>query len=243
MNKIAIIPARLQSTRLPQKLMIQVHGKSILQHVYDRVVDSACFDRVIIACDDQIIEKSAQAFGAEVYLTNKKHISGTDRIAQVVQEQNLNGIIVNVQGDEPLIGVDTLAALLSCFDDPSVDICSVFREKENTQDYNNPNCVKLVTDSQHNALYFSRASIPFDREGKTTSFKQHVGIYAFKSSVLLDLVELKPSTLELTEKLEQLRWLENGYSIRMVQTKDQLIGIDTEEDLDRFEQYLDQRKL
>lgn len=243
MKVAAIIPARLASTRLYQKPLTRVMGKELILHVYDQVKSIMGIDRVIIATDDSRIVNVAQKHLAEVFLTDINHISGTDRIAEVVRKQQINGVIINIQGDEPLVNEDLIRPIVEAFKNNGTSIASVCKQIHTADEIQNPNVVKVVKDIHNNALYFSRSAIPYKRDGDETDYFKHIGIYAFRAEVLLNLVKLPPSKLELSEKLEQLRWLENGYKIQMLETDQTMIGIDTPEDVLMLEEYLRGRDL
>lgn len=238
MKVTAIIPARLASTRLPNKPLTLINGKTLIMHVYDRVKEIETIDRVIIATDDRSILKVAQDAHAEAILTNINHQSGTDRIAEVANLLQLEGVILNIQGDEPLVSSDLINPIISAFEETQVDIVSVCRVLTNTQEINNFNVVKVVKTASNKALYFSRYSVPFNRDDVDTVQYKHIGIYAFRSHVLQEIVKLPVSMLENSEKLEQLRWLENDYSIKMIETDQETIGIDTPEDVLKYQVYL-----
>ena len=242
MKVTAIIPARLASTRLPNKPLTVIEGKTLIMHVYDRVRQIKSITRVIIATDDQSIIKVAEQAGAEAILTNINHISGTDRIAEVAAALDLEGIIINVQGDEPLVSDTVIDPLIQAFDDSQVDIASVCIKLDNAEDITNPNVVKVVKSRSNKALYFSRHTIPYNRNQAVAEYHKHIGIYAFRSDVLHAVVQLSPSMLEQSEKLEQLRWLENDFQIKMIETDHETIGIDTPEDVSTFEAYLRNHK-
>jgi len=236
MNCYAVIPARYASSRFPGKPLALLQGKPIIQHVWERVSQSGLFNEVIIATDDLKISAEAQAFGAVVMLTDSELPSGTDRVAAVSEYLEENSIILNVQGDEPLISADALKALLSAFDDSEVLMASLMTKFADAREATNPNMVKVVTDSRQNALYFSRSPVPYNRDNtENTNYMRHIGVYAFRYKALMRFVSLEPGKLEILEKLEQLRALENGIPIRMVYSDYQGIGIDTPEDLERIE--------
>ncbi|MCF7918408.1 MAG: 3-deoxy-manno-octulosonate cytidylyltransferase [Candidatus Cloacimonetes bacterium] len=229
MKIIAVIPARWQSSRFPGKPLVLLKGKYIIQHVYERVLTSGIFAEVIVATDDERILKAVEEFGGTAEMTSIDLRSGTDRVAEVCRKHDFE-IVVNVQGDEPFITKAPLQKLVSAFDDPQVQTATLMnRILDNIDD---PNQVKVVFDKNHNALYFSRAAIPFERDNEhKAEFWGHIGVYAFRKEMLENFVKLPQSRLENLEKLEQLRLLENGYSIRMVATEYQGWGIDTQEDL------------
>ncbi|HPF08374.1 MAG TPA: 3-deoxy-manno-octulosonate cytidylyltransferase [Candidatus Cloacimonadota bacterium] len=239
MKHYAVIPARYASTRFPGKPLALLNGKPMLQHVYENVNATKLFDEVFIATDDLRIAAAGESFGATVVMTDSSLPSGTDRVAALTEMMEPDCVIINVQGDEPLISKTPLAALLKAFEDNDVRIASLMTPLDTPEDLNNPNIVKVVTDTRSNALYFSRSTIPFDRDGKgKVNYFRHIGVYAFRYEALHEFVALSPGILENTEKLEQLRALEHGLPIRMVITDYQGIGIDSPNDLRRVEQFL-----
>lgn len=239
---LAIIPARYHSSRLPAKMLADIGGKSLIQRVYERVCQSAV-DAVIIATDHIDIYQAAQQFGAQVMMTSSNHVSGTDRCAEVMQKLQTEGkyydIIVNVQGDEPFIQPAQIGELLAIFDNPQAQIGTLARRIEDNAAVHNPNIVKVVFSVSGRALYFSRYALPFMRAIATEEwlqkgvFYQHIGLYGFRAETLSQLMALKPSRLELSESLEQLRWLENDYPIHVATTLHPSMGIDTQEDLEK----------
>ena len=231
MKTAAIVPARYASTRFPGKPLADLMGKPIIQWVYEACELSGLFHHVIVATDSVLIEKAVRGFGGRVEHTSASHPSGTDRIAEVALKLEAD-IILNVQGDEPLITKAALSGLLGAFSDDSVKVASLMTPITEDRDLENPNVVKLVTDSTGNALYFSRFPIPYNRDNTNTTYMRHIGVYAYRRESLLSFVNLPPSPLEQTEKLEQLRLLENGIPIRMVNTDYQGLGIDSPEDLE-----------
>jgi 3-deoxy-manno-octulosonate cytidylyltransferase (CMP-KDO synthetase) len=226
-----IIPARWGSTRFPGKPLHQIAGKPLLQHVWERCLKSKLADGVIVATDHMRIAEAAFGFGAEVALTSARHPSGTDRAAEVAANLRGYGIIVNVQGDEPFLDsklVDRLVAALRA--DRSFDMATA-ASKLGAEDLDNPNCVKVVTDLRGRALYFSRLAIPCDRDGDILPERfRHLGVYAYRRKFLLQFVRWKPTRLESSEKLEQLRALEHGANILVLKTRSAGPGVDTPED-------------
>jgi 3-deoxy-manno-octulosonate cytidylyltransferase (CMP-KDO synthetase) len=206
----------------------------MLEHVWDRVQLSRYIDSVVIATDDRRIQSAARAFGADVRMTRDDHLSGTDRVAEV-SSQSPAEIVVNIQGDEPLIDPEAIdAALLPLVHEPAISMSTLKKRIEDPREIFDPNVVKVVTDRFQNAIYFSRASIPFDREKDThkTYFK-HIGLYVYRKDFLLRYSDLPVGPLEQAERLEQLRALENGFKIRVVETEYESLGVDTPEDLER----------
>jgi len=232
MNIVAVIPARYAATRFPGKLMQMLGTKTIIRHVYDNTVATGLFKDVFIVTDSDIIYKEIKENGGKVIMSKKEHESGSDRIAEAVAEMNVD-VIVNVQGDEPFIKKEPLEKLVQLFDDPGVQVASLMR-KISKEEAANPNNVKVVTDSPGHALYFSRSIIPYQRDERTNAgYYLHVGVYAYKKDVLMSFTKWPQSSLEKTEKLEQLRYLENGIKIKMAETDYNNIAIDTPEDLEK----------
>ncbi len=234
MNIIAVIPARYASTRFPGKPLVEIDGISMIQRVYLQAQKVEAFSKIIVATDDERIYEHVQAFGGEAILTATNHQSGTDRIGEVITKLNTEPhIVVNIQGDEPFIQPEQLMLLLSAFEHPETKIATLVKHIDDDADLINPNVVKVVFTCNNNALYFSRSVIPFDRNS-TSHYYKHIGIYAFKTAVLKQLIQLTPTALEQAESLEQLRWLENGFTIRVIQTTMDTIGIDSPDDLNKI---------
>ncbi len=237
MTAIGIIPARYASTRFPGKPLADLAGRPMIQHVYERACRAAQLSRVLVATDDARIADAVRDFGGEVVMTRADHPTGTDRLAEVAAGLAEVDIIVNIQGDEPLIDpavIDAVAGVLA--DDPQAAMSSAMCPLTGARATRNPNIVKVVADLQGFALYFSRLPIPFPREGQSDAgrWRKHYGLYAYRRDFLLTFARLQPSPLECCEKLEQLRALEYGYRIKMVEiAADQSIGVDTPEDLER----------
>jgi len=229
---IGIIPARYASTRFPGKPLAMLGGKTMIERVYTQV--SKVLDRVVVATDDDRIMAAVEAFGGRAVMTSTEHRSGTDR-CQEAYLKNGGGedVIINIQGDEPLISAKEINLLKDAFNDNSVEIATLACPFTDTDTLNNPNAVKLVTNKYGDAMYFSRAPIPFLRQNSTATphYLKHIGIYAYTFKTLQTITKLELSNLELTEKLEQLRWLENGFKIRVGECDYSGVGIDTPEDL------------
>ena len=246
MKTIAIIPARYASTRFPGKPLAILGGKPVIQRVYEQV--TTVLNEAYVATDDERIYNKVQEFGGRVVMTSPNHKSGTDRIEEAVQKIGTDAdIIINVQGDEPFIHPSQIEALIKCFDDPTTQIATLGKPFDNDADISlldNPNSPKIVVDNNSFALYFSRSVIPFIRGVEHNQwlgkypFLKHLGIYAYRTQVLHEITRLPQSSLELAESLEQLRWLRNGYRIRVGTTNIETVGIDTPEDLQRAEDYL-----
>ncbi len=238
MNKIAVIPSRYASTRLNAKALAMIGDKTLVQRVYEAVSHTGLFDRVIVATDHQSIVDEVQRFGGQVMMTSVTHQSGSDRIAEVCRNIDCD-IVVNIQGDEPFISREPLEALLSVFEDSQVQVASLMHSMNLPEDIANPNNVKVIVNQKSDAIYFSRSVIPYQRnQVEGLKYYKHIGVYAYKKDTLLKFVELPQSLLEKTESLEQLRLIDNGISIRMVESPYQAIGIDTAEDLEKARKYV-----
>lgn len=232
MKKLAIIPSRYSSSRFPGKPLIDLDGKTMIQRVYEGVINSKLFNDVVVATDDQRIIDNLKSFGGEAILTKSSHESGTERCGEVLDGYQDTDIVVNIQGDEPLVNTEQLKILLSAFDDKTVEIATLGSPKITQEDIQNPNRIKIVLDHQSDALYFSRSPIPFERSKNEYPFLKHIGLYGFRAKTLKKLVQLPPTVLEKTESLEQLRWLFNGYKIRVIKTEIETPNIDIPEDVE-----------
>ena len=235
MKKIGIIPARYGSSRFPGKPLVDISGKPMIQHVFERAMESS-LDEIYVATDDQRIVDRVIAFDGNVLLTSPSHPSGTDRCGEASIKLHLddNDIIVNIQGDEPFIQKEQIDALVALFDQPDVEIATLVKPFDNPLDAQNPNKVKVVFSNQHKALYFSRSPIPYPRDHEEITYYKHLGIYAYRYQTLKKLITLPISSLEKVEKLEQLRWLENNFSIFVAITDHESIAIDTPEDMHKI---------
>ena len=232
MNIVAVIPARYAATRFPGKLMQLLGKKTIIRHVYDNTISTGLFNDVFVVTDSDIIYKEIKENGGKVIMSRKEHESGSDRIAEAIAEMNIDGV-VNVQGDEPFIKKEPLEKLVHLFADNTIQVASLMR-KISKEEATNPNNVKVVTDKSGHALYFSRSIIPYQRDEKLkVEYFLHVGVYAYKKDVLMNFTKWPQSSLEKIEKLEQLRYLENGIKIKMAETDYNNIAIDTPEDLEK----------
>jgi 3-deoxy-manno-octulosonate cytidylyltransferase (CMP-KDO synthetase) len=233
---LGVIPARYASSRFPGKALVPIGSKSMLQHVYERVSLARYLTNVIIATDDRRIFDEAQRFGAAVRMTRADHLSGTDRVAEVASAETAD-LIVNVQGDEPLIDPAAIdAAVLPLAEEPAIPMGTLKKRIEDQGEIDDPNVVKVVTDRFENAIYFSRSTIPYHRDknaGKDVVHYKHIGLYVYRRDFLLRYPGLPIGPLEKVERLEQLRALENGHKIRVVETEYESIGVDTPEDLER----------
>ena len=257
MTSVVIIPARYASTRFPGKPIVSINSKPIIQHVYENSKKSKLAKEVIVATDNQLIFDTVQAFGGKVVMTAETHASGTDRIAEAAANLDCD-IIVNVQGDEPFIRPEMIDDVIALLNDKQAAMGTLAKTVENQEDIFDPNVVKVVFDKDGYALYFSRAPIPFCRDRfklkkldagymiqdagceipTSGVFYKHIGIYSYRREALLKLAGMKPVALEQIEKLEQLRALANGLKIKVKETKFEIIGIDTPEDLERAEKWL-----
>jgi 3-deoxy-manno-octulosonate cytidylyltransferase (CMP-KDO synthetase) len=229
---------RYGSSRFPGKALARIAGKTVIQHVFERASRASYLHQVVIATDDERIRKEACSFGAKVIMTRADHPSGTDRVAEVASASNA-GIIINIQGDEPLIdplAIDALAFAL--VDDSSAPMATLKKRIEDLQEFTNPNVVKVVTDRSHYAVYFSRSPIPYDLSGQAVHFK-HPGLYGYRRDFLLAYPALPIGPLERAERLEQLRAIENGHKIRVVETEYESVGVDTPQDLERVRRMIE----
>ena len=236
MKVIAVIPARYASTRFPAKLMQDLGGKTVILRTYEAAIATHLFDDVFVVTDSDLIYNEIVSHGGKAIMSVKEHESGSDRIAEAVANLDVD-IVVNVQGDEPFIDKEPLEKVIEVFKydaENKVDLASLMREITNEEDIQNPNNVKVVVDQNNFALYFSRSVIPYAREKNVgVRYFQHIGIYAFRKQALIDFYSLPMKSLEASEKLEQLRYLEFGKRIKMVETTHVGIGIDTIEDLEK----------
>lgn len=259
-NVIAIIPARLYSTRLPNKLLLDLAGKPLILHTLEQTKKAKNISRVIVAADSEEILKLIENSGNEAVLTSLKHQSGSDRIAEVAENVPENSIIVNVQGDEPLISPDTIEkAVEAVLQDETIEMATVCEQINEIKDVLSPDVVKVVTDENDFALYFSRSPIPFPREevkkhgnleialenepGLLSLFRKHTGLYVYRREFLLKFTHLTQTNLEKTEMLEQLRALENGAKIKVVEVAEGSVGVDTLEDFERVREILEKQKI
>ncbi len=245
MKFIAIIPARYASTRFPGKPLAMLGGKPVIQRVYEQAI--SVLGEAYVATDDERIFKTVTDFGGKAVMTRTDHKSGTDRIEEAVEKLATDAdVIINIQGDEPFVQASQLQALMQLFDDPETQIGTLGKTFENMEAVDNPNSPKIVCDRRGFALYFSRSVIPHVR-GKERAewiehfpYLKHLGLYAYRREVLREVTQLPQTPLELAESLEQLRWLENGYRIRVGLTDVETVGIDTPADLERAEEFLRQ---
>ena len=231
MKKIAFIPARYAATRFPGKLMQKIGDQTIISMVYKNAVSMKLFDDVMVVTDSDIIYDEIKKIGGTVIKSNKDHQSGSDRIAEACEQIDVD-IIVNIQGDEPFIKKQPLEDLIKCFENSNVSVASLMQKFPENESYENSNIVKVVCNKKNDALYFSRSVIPYKRNKEVEEvLYRHIGVYAYRKDALLKFTKWPMGILEKTEMLEQLRYLENGISIRMVETDEASVGIDTPEDL------------
>jgi len=243
--KIAgIIPARYASSRFPGKPLAVIHNKPMIQHVYEHAIKAGKLDDLIVATDDTEIEKAVKKFGGKVMMTDPEHNTGTERCAEIQKILKHTGnsfdVIINIQGDEPFIDPKQIDLVASCFYDGNVQIATLARKIENENELFDPNVVKVITGTDGMAIYFSRQTIPYITGINTedwlreSAHYKHIGIYGYRASIIEEIVALKKTPLEDAERLEQLRWLENGYSIKVKETTIESYGVDVPEDLSKF---------
>ncbi|MDP2941537.1 MAG: 3-deoxy-manno-octulosonate cytidylyltransferase [Candidatus Omnitrophota bacterium] len=241
MDVIGVIPARYSSTRFEGKVLADILGKPMLQHVWERAKQAMVLDDLVIACDDERVANAAKKFGAKVILTAKAHTCGTDRISEVVNPLDVR-VVINIQGDEPLVHptmINSVARAL--LDDKSLAMATIIKETKDPKDIADPNVVKVVVDKNNFALYFSRAPIPFPAPNslvKSPLYYKHIGLYGYTKDFLFTYKNLPVSNLEKIECLEQLRVLEEGFRIKVIETKYETVGVDTPEDLETVKQHL-----
>jgi len=241
MKIIGVIPARYASTRFPAKALADIAGKSMIQRVYEQCIKSNILEKVIVATDHSKIFDHVKSFGGEVILTSENHQSGTDRCFEVVTKlKEQVDYVINIQGDEPFIKPEQIELLGSCLADPTTQLATLIKKIEDKETLFNPNTPKVIFNQSNEAIYFSRSTIPFIRGVESeawlikNTFYKHIGIYAYRTDVLKEITSLSPSGLEKAEALEQLRWIENGYKIKVAITEYESYGIDTPEDLARI---------
>ena len=241
---IAVIPARYAATRFPAKLMQRLGSKSVIRHTYDNTVATRLFDEVLVATDSEIIFNEITAHGGKAVMSQSQHESGSDRIAEAVAEMNVD-IVVNVQGDEPFVQREPLEKLLQVFvgkAGENIHVASLMQLMKEPRFINDPNYVKVAVDKDMNALFFSRSVIPFARNTEiSVPYYEHIGVYAFTKQALINFTNWRMTPLETAEKIECLRYLENGISIKMVLTEYMGVEIDTPEDLERAARFLEHR--
>jgi 3-deoxy-manno-octulosonate cytidylyltransferase (CMP-KDO synthetase) len=239
MKVIAVIPARLASTRLPRKMLREIHGQPLVVRVYQAVRSASVLNDVIIATDSDEILEVCQKYACHARMTSSRHRSGTERVHEIAQSVDAD-VYLNVQGDEPMVQAAHIEALVELMKDENIPV-GTLRTPAPAEDIANPNAVKVVTDLNNRALYFSRSTIPYDRDRSQPRYFKHLGIYAYRKTALEKFVGLPESSLERAERLEQLRFLENGIPIYAAETPYDSIGVDTEEDLIRVMKTLENR--
>lgn len=238
---IAFIPARYASSRFPGKPLAIINGKPMIQWVYEAVLKVEDINDAYVATDDMRIAECVEVFGGKYILTSDKHKSGSDRIAECITKINLDDddIVLNIQGDEPMIKTEMIKTLIGAFDDESVYMATLKKEIKEKEEIDNPNIAKVITDINNDAIYFSRSTIPFDRDGlKNMKYFKHIGVYGYKKRFIEKFTKLENRNFENMEQLEQLRVIENGYKIRVIETEHQSIGVDLPEHIKLIEENL-----
>ena len=242
MRAIAMIPARYEATRFPFKLMQPLGDKTVIRHTYDNTFATGLFDEVLVITDSEIIYNEIMNHGGSAVMSKRKHESGSDRIAEAAEDIAAD-VILNVQGDEPFVNKPALAALLDAFKDPAVRVGSLMKKITEPSLVSNPNIVKVVVDNKMNSLLFSRSPIPYHRDKEITpEYYEHIGVYGFRKDALMQFTRMPMTPLEQTEKIECLRYLENGIPLRMVITEEAGVKIDVPEDLENARKYLESLK-
>lgn len=244
MRILGVIPARYASTRFPAKPLVDINGKSMIRRVYEQASKSKCLNKVVVATDHEEIYRHVNAFAGEVCMTSPHHASGTDRCFEVLtKEKEKFDYVINIQGDEPFIAPEQIDLLTSLLDGKT-ELATLIKKIGSVEQLLNPNLVKVVCSNNQEALYFSRSVIPYFRNMEQAewvthhTYYKHIGMYAYRADVLEQITKLEISSLEKTESLEQLRWLENGFHIRVKETNIETIGIDTPEDLEKAKAHL-----
>ena len=239
MKVICIIPARYASTRLPGKPLKMIGKKTMIQWVYERAAAAKLPSEVIVATDDERVYQAVEEFGGKVVMTSQSHCSGTDRLAEVAKGRPDVDVVINVQGDEPMLPSEIIDRLAQLFSEDNALQMATMKCPMKKEEYSEPGSVKVVTDKNGYALYFSRSLLPYPRNDKDFKVYKHVGIYAYRRDFLLKYAAIEPTALELTESLEQLRALENGYKIKVLESDFQGVGVDTPEDLEKVRRLLE----
>lgn len=243
MKFLGVIPSRYASTRLEGKPLKDICGHTMIEWVYKRTKLSN-FDEVVVATDDERIYKEVERFGGKAILTSKEHENGTSRIAEVCTKYEDYDVIVNVQGDEPLIEPEMINSIINSFkEDDTISMSTLKYKIDTMEEIENPNYVKVITDKKGYALYFSRSVIPYPRKLDIQNYYKHVGIYGYKRDFVVEYAKMEPTPLELSESLEQLRALENGYRIKVMETPYKIIGVDTQEELEKVREYIKENGL
>lgn len=243
MKFLGVIPSRYASTRLEGKPLKDICGHTMIEWVYKRTKLSN-LDEVVVATDDERIYKEVERFGGKAILTSKEHENGTSRIAEVCTKYEDYDVIVNVQGDEPLIEPEMINSIINSFkEDDTISMSTLKYKIDTMEEIENPNYVKVITDKKGYALYFSRSVIPYPRKLDIQNYYKHVGIYGYKRDFVVEYAKMEPTPLELSESLEQLRTLENGYRIKVMETPYKIIGVDTQEELEKVREYIKENGL
>lgn len=243
MRFLGVIPSRYASTRLEGKPLKDICGHTMIEWVYKRTKLSN-LDEVVVATDDERIYKEVERFGGKAILTSKEHENGTSRIAEVCTKYEDYDVIVNVQGDEPLIEPEMINSIINSFkEDDTISMSTLKYKIDTMEEIENPNYVKVITDKKGYALYFSRSVIPYPRKLDIQNYYKHVGIYGYKRDFVVEYAKMEPTPLELSESLEQLRALENGYRIKVMETPYKIIGVDTQEELEKVREYIKENGL
>lgn len=237
-----VIPARFGSTRLPGKPLADIAGKPMIQRVYERVTNAKKPEVFIVATDDQRVYDAVQSFGGTVVMTDANHPTGTDRLAEVAQQYTDLDVIINVQGDEPMIDANLIDQLAELFESDDVLQMATVATPLLEEEYDEPSAVKVILNKRNDAMYFSRSLIPYPRHDFVNTPLKHIGIYAYRRQFLLDYAKMEPTAAEQTESLEQLRALENGFAIRVITTNKRFVGVDTPEDLARVNAIFEQEE-
>lgn len=243
MKFLGVIPSRYASTRLEGKPLKDICGHTMIEWMYKRTKLSN-LDEVVVATDDERIYKEVERFGGKAILTSKEHENGTSRIAEVCTKYEDYDVIVNVQGDEPLIEPEMINSIINSFkEDDTISMSTLKYKIDTMEEIENPNYVKVITDKKGYALYFSRSVIPYPRKLDIQNYYKHVGIYGYKRDFVVEYAKMEPTPLELSESLEQLRALENGYRIKVMETPYKIIGVDTQEELEKVREYIKENGL
>ncbi len=237
-----VIPARFGSTRLPGKPLADIAGKPMIQRVYERVTNAKKPEVLIVATDDQRVYDAVQSFGGTVVMTDANHPTGTDRLAEVAQQYTDLDVIINVQGDEPMIDANLIDQLAELFESDDALQMATVATPLLEEEYDEPSAVKVILNKRNDAMYFSRSLIPYPRHDFVNTPLKHIGIYAYRRQFLLDYAKMEPTAAEQTESLEQLRALENGFAIRVITTDKRFVGVDTPEDLARVNAIFEQEE-
>ena len=245
MKILGVIPARYASTRFEGKPLKDINGNTMIEWVYKRA-ENADIDKLVVATDDERIFNNVKNFGGNAVMTSKEHENGTSRIIEVINTPEYNDFdfIINIQGDEPLIDIKSINLLADNYRKEKSEIVTLKKEFNKNENIENPNIVKVITDFNDNAVYFSRSAIPYERNSmKNFKYYKHIGIYGYTSKFLNELKSLKEGILEKIESLEQLRFIENGYKIKVLETTSEVIGVDTEEDLKEVIEYINKNNI